>query len=161
MQWFSIFRTLTSILSNIVFLHKKPGKTQWLVVLGKADTKETLQTEVPCREQLFCICELKIAISGWLEWIPKGLNIGFTRIQCLPHWSGFSGLSMRALIYLTFTFLNLVVTLNTPLSIVPATSLKDILAFPAGSFSVSFVIDSLPFIIPLSCSLSLVSYETD
>ena len=103
---------------------KKPEKTQQLVVLGKADTNETLQTEVPCREQLFCICELKIAISGLLEWIPKGLNIGCTRSRCLPDWSGFSGLSMRTFIYLTFTFLNLVVTLNTPLSTVPATSLK-------------------------------------
>lgn len=64
LQWFSIFRTFDLYLVQHSVFAQKPGKTQWMVALGKADTNETLQTAVPCREQLFCICELKIAISG-------------------------------------------------------------------------------------------------
>lgn len=79
------------------------GKHSTWLLLGQEETDEILQTKVPCRKQIFGICALRIAISGLLMWILKGLSIWCVRSPCVPGLSSLSGLSVSAVIDLIFT----------------------------------------------------------
>lgn len=54
------------LVQHSVFPQLNLGKHNTWLLPGKGETSETLQTEVPCRKQIFGIFALKIAISGLL-----------------------------------------------------------------------------------------------
>ena len=91
------------LVQHSVFSQLNLGKHSTWLLPAKGETNETLQTEVPCRKQIFGTCGLKIAISGLLVWTLRGLSIWFMRSQCIPSLSRVSGLFVSALIDLMLT----------------------------------------------------------
>ena len=125
----------------------------WLLP-GKGETNESLQTEVPCRKQIFGNCALEIAISGLPAWIQRALSIWCMRRQCIPGLSRVSGLLVSTLIYLILTVWKPLWCWPHPPNTVPTASSWSHHC-PPSRFS---VITNLPFIISLSWSLRLVSH---